>query len=450
MAQLKWTLIGLLAAFLLAGCSPTPPRDESQAATEFLGLLARGQFPKAAQQFDGAMTAALPSEKLQKTWEVLVSRAGPFQQQDHSRLSQEAGYNVVYVTCKFERSLVDMKVVFNAKKQIAGLFFGPAADPKAAAALAPYVKPDVFRDQPVTIGEGKWALPGTLSMPVAEAPLPAMVLVHGSGPCDRDESLGANKPFRDLAGGLASRGVAVLRYDKRTRVHSAEFAALGSQFTVKEETVDDALLAVALLRRTTGIDPQRVFVLGHSLGGMLVPRIGKLETNIAGFVILAGPTAKSLEDRMAEQMDYLQSLSENAAPEKQKQFAELKQAVIKAKAFTAADVNSPTPVLGAPARYWLDLRGYVPAEAAKELACPLLILNGARDYQVPTADFEFWRQTLAARTNVAWKLYPALNHLFIAGEGPGTPAEYEKAGHVDAELIEDIARWVLGGANARK
>jgi dienelactone hydrolase len=94
-----------------------------------------------------------------------------------------------------------------------------------------------------------------------------------SGPNDRDETIGPNKPFQDLAWGLASQGIAVLRYDKRTRVYPAQFVALPNA-TVKEETIDDALAAVALLRNTPNIDQHRIFVLGHSLGGMLVPRIG--------------------------------------------------------------------------------------------------------------------------------------------------------------------------------
>jgi dienelactone hydrolase len=110
------------------------------------------------------------------------------------------------------------------------------------------------------------------------------VLVHGSGPQDRDETIGPNKPFRDLAWGLASQGIAVLRYEKRTKKHAMKLVLIKNTITVKQETIDDALAAVALLRKTERIDPNRIFVLGHSLGGMLIPRIGARDPDVAHWI----------------------------------------------------------------------------------------------------------------------------------------------------------------------
>src|SRR5206468_6047038 len=152
---------------------------------------------------------------------------------------------------------------------ITGFFL--AAPPPKEFAVPPYAKPDSFVEESVTVGkDGEWPLPGTLTVPKGDGPFPAVILVHGSGPHDRDESIGPNKPFRDLAGGLASRGVAVLRYEKRTREHGAKMMA-AAPITVKEEVLDDALAAVKLLRREKGVDAGRVYILGHSLATTKAP-----------------------------------------------------------------------------------------------------------------------------------------------------------------------------------
>jgi len=100
-------------------------------------------------------------------------------------------------------------------------------------------------------------------------------------------------------------------------------------------------------------------------------------------------------------------------------------------------------VLGMPAAYLRDLKGYDPAAEMRKLEAPGLYLQGERDYQVRMADFARWKQALGGRRNTVFKSYPRLNHLFAPGEGRSTPAEYQQPGHVDQEVIEDIARWIL-------
>jgi dienelactone hydrolase len=248
-----------------------------------------------------------------------------------------------------------------------------------------------------------------------------VVLVHGSGPNDRDETIGPNKPFRDIAWGLADSGIAVLRYDKRTRVHAARMSQ-NVNLTVREETLDDAHLAIALLRSREEIDAARVFVLGHSLGGMVAPRIAAGDRSLAGIVIMAAPT-RPVEQVAREQIDYLASLAPPGSVDREAALQQLLRA--------------------APPAYWKDLDAYKPSEVAATLTLPMLILQGDRDYQVAQADLQGWKSALAGHRNVTIKTYPALNHLFIAGEGKSTPAEYERPGHVSASVIADIAGWIM-------
>lgn len=287
-----------------------------------------------------------------------------------------------------------------------------------------------------------WALPGTLTMPAGRGPFPAVVLVHGSGPQDRDETVGPNKPFRDLAVGLAADGVAVLRFDKRTKVYGSQMAAMIDQVTVKEETVDDAISAVALLRTRPWIDSKRVFLLGHSLGGTLAPRIGLSDPALAGFIVLAGSTLP-LEDVILDQARYLLALKPQVTDADRAALRNLEDQVAQVKdpGLSTATPRARLP-LGVPATYWLDLRGYDPPEAAKRLDRRMLILQGERDYMVTLANFVRWQAALGGRPNVRFKTYASLNHFFIAGTGTPSPADFDVPGHVPSEVAGDIAAWI--------
>jgi dienelactone hydrolase len=407
-------------------------------ALAFVELLRTENFKAAVVQFDDTMKAAMPEAKLQETWAAVLDQVGAFKSAGKARAEKRGEYVIVFVTCEFQNSPLDIRVVFDQGNRVAGLGFSPVTP--AEYAVPAYVKLDAFREKEITIGQGEWALPGTLTMPSGAGPFPLVILVHGSGPHDRDATVGPNKPFKDLAWGLASTGVAVLRYEKRTRQHSAKLASVRS-FTVKEEVLDDVLAAVAVMRTTEGIDSKRIFVLGHSLGGMLVPHIGRLDENIAGLIALAGAT-RPLEDAFPEQYAYIFSLDGNISAEDEKQLNQAKADAAKVKALKPEDANSTVTIFGAPASYWLDLRGYDPPYLAKTLKQPLLILQGERDYQVTLKDFERWKDELATKKSVSFKLYSSLNHFFISGTGRSTPSEYAQVGHVDEQVIADIAAWI--------
>ena len=445
-------LLPSLAAALMAVAIQAPltmraaPGGVTNAAERFVELLATEDFAGAVARFDATMKTALPEPKLREIWQALQAQAGPFQKQLGARATKVAGYDVVLVTCQFERTALDTKVVFDAKGLVAGLFFVPSHAAAEASGPPPYARTNAFREKGFTVGRGEWRLPGTLTLPSAGGgPWPAVVLVHGSGPNDRDETIGANKPFRDLAWGLATKGIAVLRYEKRTKEYGAKFMAADvGHITVKEETIDDALSAVAQLRATVGLDPKRVFVLGHSLGGLVAPRIGQADPRIPGLIILAGCLARPLEDAWIEQGRYLLSLKEKPSTEEKAWLADLESTMAKVKNLTAADASSSTLLKGVPPAYYLDLRQHDPLTIAKGLKQPLLILQGGRDYQTGQVDFERWKEVFRDQSKVTFKLYPKLNHLFIAGEGKSTPDEYLEPGHVAETVVSDIAEWIGG------
>lgn len=417
-----------------------PSIDIATSAKEFVELLAKEDFQNAVKKFNVTMKTALPPDKLGELWKSIIGQVGPFKKQISTRVENAGQYDIVFVTVEFEKSPLDIKISFNNSKEIAGLFFVPNQS-RIEYKSPTYIKLNSFKEEELIIGSGEWALHGTLTIPNGKGPFPAVILVHGSGPQDRDESIYSNKPFRDIAWGLASQGIAVLRYEKRTKEHGQKFASIMNTITVKEETIDDALSAVSILRNREDINPYKIFVLGHSLGGMLIPRIGLPDTDIAGFIVMAG-TTRPLEDVILDQFSYIFSLDGSISEDEKSQIEKVKQQVSKVKNMKLSDTLSGELVLGMPARYWLDLQGYNPAETAKQLKKPMLILQGERDYQVTMENFRIWQNSLSSRKNVEFKSYPKLNHLFIEGEGKSTPDEYLTAGHVAEVVINDIADWI--------
>ncbi|MEN6370694.1 MAG: alpha/beta fold hydrolase [Armatimonadota bacterium] len=427
----------LLCLSQIAVASP----EDTSTAEEFIGMLVKSDFTNAVDRLDSNMRAALPPDKLKDVWKSIIDRYGQYKRHVQTSPAKVQDYDAVIMTCEFEKSCVEIRIIFSTLHRISGLWFSPGLC-KDEYKQPSYVKSYTFRQREVAVGSPEWSLPATLYMPQGEQAVPAVVMVHGSGPQDRDETIGPNKPFRDLAMGLASRGIAVLCYEKRTKQYSAKIALMEDNITVKEEVVDDAVAAVALLKRTGSVDPKRIFVLGHSLGGMMIPRIAKADPDIAGLIVMAG-TSRPLEDVILEQTVYLFSTKGSLSEDDQKAIDTVKQQVARVKEASLSASTSPSTLpCGIPANYWLDLRGYDPPKAAAALTQPILILQGGRDYQVTASDYDRWKEALSNRKNVEFKQYPDLNHLFMTGQGKSTPAEYNVPGNVAEKVVIDIAEWV--------
>ena len=163
-----------------------PPADREQRARAFVNALAKGDFQAAAKDFDAEMIRAFPDDALEKFWKNLIAKTGPFERQGAAKQLKVDKYDVVVVTCAFAKVAMNVRVVYDPDGKIGGFFvdLGPP----------PYAKPDAFRETDVTVTTGEWSLPGTLTLPTGDGPFPAAVLLHGSGPQDRDGTLGFNAP----------------------------------------------------------------------------------------------------------------------------------------------------------------------------------------------------------------------------------------------------------------
>ena len=415
-------------------------QDTETLSRDIVNDLKSQNFDKVEARYSDRVAQALPHGKLAAVWDQLAAQVGSFKSIRKIELSEAEGIHLAKVTCDFERAALAIRLAFDADSRIAGLFFA-AAEPATSLWTPPeYAHQASFDERTVIVGQDPVHLTGTLTLPTGKGPFPAVVLVHGSGPNDQDETIGPNKVFKDLAWGLGSQGIAVLRYNKRTFQHPASFKG---EFTVEEESVQDARAGVSLLAGRPEIDPNRIFVVGHSLGAMLAPRIAKHDAQVAGIIIMAGNT-RPLDELLVEQVKYQVSLAGKATPEGEKQIAEAEK--------SAAEIRNPgltggqtVDMLDAhiPGSYILDLRGYDPGRTAASLKIPILVLQGARDYQVRTVDFEGWKRALAGDARASFHLYPNLYHLFIPvpasdATALSTREDYQKPGHVAPEVITDI------------
>jgi len=388
--------ITLVFFLILSVAAALPAADNRAVADAAFDELFALDFAALAKRFSPEMSAAMPAEKLPATVGPVIKSLGALRSgRPEPQLTSAQGYDVFVYPAEFEKAGMTVIISITSAGQVGGLLLRPP-------------QPDPVQPGELAVTSGNFKLPATLVVPEGNGPFPAVVLVHGSGPSDRDETVGANKPFKDLAEGLAKHGIASLRYVKRTRQYPQSGVA-----TVKDEVIDDVLSAVTLLRSHSNIDSQRVFVLGHSLGAYLAPRIAKADATITGIVMLAG-NARPILELARDQLQYL-----NAPPETLQQ---LKAA--------------------APDSYWEDLKAYDPVATARQLEMTILILQGERDYQVTMKEFELWKSGLHGYGNVTFKSYPKLNHLFLEGEEKSLPAEYGKPGHIPDYVFADIAAYV--------
>ncbi|SMC47558.1 alpha/beta hydrolase [Papillibacter cinnamivorans] len=298
---------------------------------------------------------------------------------------------------------------------------------------------EFYEEISIRVGAGESKVEGLLTLPKDAEKPPVVILIQGWGNTDMDETLGAaeNKPFLEIARGLAAQGIATIRFNKRFYQYPTEVSELGDKATVYDEILNDASAAVTLAAADERLGP--IFVLGHSLGGMLAPKVALDRPEVAGVISLAG-TLRWLEDVILDQYRAALSEQENITLEnKEALLSQVAEAGERVKALTA---DSPGQILlDIPSAYWLSLRETTGAETAKQLTCPVLALQGTEDYRVfPETDYPLWTETLG--NQVTGHLYDGLNHLFMPWNGKRDTTEYDTPGHVSQAVIDDIAEWV--------
>ena len=299
---------------------------------------------------------------------------------------------------------------------------------------------EFFEEIEIKVGADPYQMDGILTVPKGEPLAPVVILVQGSGQSDMDETIGAtnNKPFRDLAHGLAENGIASIRYNKRYYQFTDN---IPDDITIKEEILDDVNAAIEYAKKSHLINATKIFVAGHSQGGMLAPKIATDHPELAGIIVLAG-SPRNLEDIIYDQAVYFSKLDESLSDSEIELYLQMMQAnveMVKSLDEEALD----TQIMGVTGYYWKSLNDLDLPTITQQLTLPMLFLQGSSDFQVyADKDFTEYKQLLQDHDNATFILYDGLNHLFMPTTGALDVTDYDYENEVDEKVIKDIAEWI--------
>ena len=410
----KWIARALMLVMLcsMAVGVHAEERKIINTAKEIVLEMFNGDPAKVYEQFSEEVAAQLPLDQLMALPQQLQAAGGDFKGIGEVR----QGDSEIIVTAHMETMNLLIILSFDEQGKIMGMFFLPdSANPEDI--------PMEANEEKVSVGQH--GLSGILTVPAGEK-LPAVVLVHGSGPNDRNEAAMGTMIFRDIAKGLSEKGIAVLRYDKLTFAMNQGAVPVDAEtianLTIYDETVVDALEAVKLLREDPRIDPERIFIIGHSQGAIAAPWIHNEGANARGLILLAG-TMRPIAELFAEQLE---------AANADMYAAEI--AAARALLTATEEEARQESVLGGNAYMLWEQAQHDWKAYAEEAETSMLILQGSEDVQVfAERDYPLWETFAKERPDRDIKLvtYEGLGHLFVEGDV------------FSQKVLEDIAAWIL-------
>lgn len=443
----------LAASLLLALPQGTLPAQDAAAQQQvdysatgygMTKALFEGELDQVMDWFAPELAAALNRDQLKQTLSGVTYQHGELSAVGTPEImALPNGATIVYTPVAFQRgqklqTLIEFKNTPQGVR-VTSLFIqglGMRVSVAGVLSKAPYVDGSKFTEREFRVDN---RLNGALAVPnsaTESAPVPAVLLLSGSGPTDMDGSSGPNKPLRDLAQGLATQGIVTLRYNKRTVGQAKPDPAI----TPKEEVVLDALIALNQLREVPGVDYKRVFILGHSLGGVMAPEIAQQDGAIAGLVLMMTPTAID-SNLVGEQFAHLRQVL--TGPGAQMQTAQYDSILSQIRTAESGQMPDQEMAMGASGLYWKDLVRRRPAEVVAGLTMPIALGFGARDYQVQSRNAAEWAEAIKGRAGSGMRVYDHLNHLMIPGQGMPAPAEYEISGFVAQEVVADVTNFIM-------
>ncbi|HHW90643.1 MAG TPA: prolyl oligopeptidase family serine peptidase [Clostridiales bacterium] len=294
---------------------------------------------------------------------------------------------------------------------------------------------NAYTTENINVVTGKYSLPGKLTVPDSETKVPAVVLIQGSGPLDMDSTINSIKLFKELAEGFARKGIASIRYDKRSFAYNQEMR-LNFSATVNEEYINDCLSAIALLKNDDRIDDNNVFIIGHSLGANFAPVILNLDDSIKGAILLAGAPVHLLDLLLDQVIEINGQTVANQYEEEIMEGRHILEVTNERKFYQYMGAYEPYVVS-------YNKIDFVSEAQKAALSKKIFILQGGLDLQVYKKHFDLWKEYLGDNTNVDYEFYENLNHLFTDGQGETPSNAYKTYKPISIEVIKDISSWII-------
>ncbi|WP_081086076.1 alpha/beta hydrolase [Bacillus mycoides] len=407
-------------------------KDLKIKSAAYLEQFQKNDFDQLYKNVTHEMNSKLPKDEFASKWNALISQLGPALDTESEVFSSKDKHGKVSITTVHRKNNLQTTFVYTKDGKVTDV----------QTQLQPLIvkpeKGEKWEEFSIKVGYNEKKLNGLLTLPKGVEKPPVAILLQGSGPNNMDSIIGTglNRPFADIAHGLAENGIASIRYDKRSYAYPNDVS------DVETEYLYDAKEAVRLAKEDNRVDSNRIYLIGHSQGGLLGPKIAQDNPEIKGFVSMAG-TLRRLEDIVLTQTT-LRLEQENLSNERKKEELDnTKAGVDKIKKLNSSDKTEV--ILGYPASYWNSLNKIDGASIVKNLSIPMFIIQGTTDFHVlEKVDYKLWQETLEDKDNVSFKVYPGLSHLFM----PGGSADkfdgsiYNKPAHVDSQVIKDVSGWI--------
>ncbi len=408
-------------------CSSQTEKEISHTFVNY--IFVENNYKAAQALFEESLQAQVSDIVLQTTAKALHTQLGEYKNIIETNQEQVNSNAIIYAYTKFNQASMDIKLVFDANKKLVGFFIVPHKIFKT-----------IDCENILTIPNNNYPIKGELTIPKLDNKKILAIFIHGSGPQDKDATIYQNKPFKDIAEGLSLQGITSYRFDKKSLSYPSYFN--DDKYTIDEEVCNDIYTIVNYFKQDSIYPNYKIILIGHSMGGMLLPKIANnLKNNINGIVMIAA-NSLPFQNIIDYQLKYLYSI--DSAVELKNQITELqpKLKYLKSKNFILSSSKTLLP-LNLPAPYWKSIINYNQLAEAKKIIIPTFIIQGQRDYQVSTENYKLWKKTLKNKSNFSFKLYPKLNHILLEGVDKSTPSEYQIQAKVPEYFIKDIAEWIV-------